>query len=242
MSYKKVIAIGDSFTRGDELADCSPHPYDNSCESLNTIYYEKTIFSQHTWPALIAKSLSIDYDCIAVGGIGNQLISWIAGSQIKSRQDCFFIINWSWFARFDLVDIKSDDWLTTHPRHNNTIDHYFYRYIDNDLWNLYRNLQQMHSTIQLLKKNNVNFIMTCLDDDRNKKVNNLRQANTPLYDMWSKSVDLLQDEVCSYIFDFDNMSFLEWSRHNGFALGPNGHPLEDAHIAAAKYMQQRITL
>jgi len=38
------------------------------------------------------------------------------------------------------------------------------------------------------------------------------------------------------------MTFLEWSRHNGFVLGPDGHPLEDAHSAAAQYIQRTVPL
>jgi len=37
------------------------------------------------------------------------------------------------------------------------------------------------------------------------------------------------------------MSFLEWSKHNNYELGPHGHPLEEAHIEAAKYINTIIT-
>jgi len=228
MSYKKVIAIGDSFTRGDELADC---PDDRSL---------KKNYSEMTWPALIAKSLNAKYILNAVGGKGNQWISWQVAAHIHSHGtvDCFYIINWSWFERFDYVDIDTEEWLTTHPRHENKLDHYFYRNLDSELWNLHRNLQQIHSTIALLKQFNINFIMTC--NDTLYKTDICSTRNTRSIPGWKRVIDVL--DISSEITMFDNMTFLEWSRHNGFVLGPDGHPLEDAHIAAAKYMQQRITL
>ena len=58
---------------------------------------------------------------------------------------------------------------------------------------------------------------------------------------WEKAITKLQQQVCPYITMFDNMSFLEWSKHKGFELGPNGHPLEKAHIEAAKYINTIIT-
>ena len=147
MPYEKVIAVGDSFTRGDELADCPKQ-----------ILGAPLSFSNNTWPALIAKNLSIDYDCIAIGGRGNQWISCRVAAQIK--KDTLYIVNWSWFERFDYIDPVTDSWRTTHPRHEDNLDHYFYRNLDNDIWNLHRNLQQIHSTISLLKQKNINFIMT----------------------------------------------------------------------------------
>jgi len=86
MLYKGVFAVGDSFTRGDELADCTADVSD---------------FSQTTWPALIAKSLNIDYDAVAIGGRGNQWISFVSSTDIK--QDNVLIVNWTWFERFDYI-------------------------------------------------------------------------------------------------------------------------------------------
>ena len=219
MPYNRVIAFGDSFTRGDELADCS--------DDVPLRY------SQSTWPALIAKLLNCDYECYAIGGKGNQWISWQVASRIK--QDTLCIVNWTWFERFDYVDVTTDEWTTTHPRHDEKLDHYFYRNLDNDVWNLHRNLQQIHSTISLLKQNNVNFIMTCLDNSYLSDLKDFRpgkQSNT----VWTNAVSNLQEQVIPHIVDFEGMSFLEWSKHNSFELGPNGHPLEKAHAEAANYI------
>ena len=229
MPYKRVIAFGDSFTRGDELANCP----DQLHEYLFPFQY-----SQSTWPASIAKLLNCDYECYALGGIGNQWISWKIAD--KLRQDTLVIVNWTWFERFDYVDIETDLWKTTHPRHEDKLNHYFYRNLDSDIWNLHRNLQQMHSTISLLKQNNIDFIMTCLDTHYSLTYNDMRSPG-PGTIAWNRAISSLQEQVVPYIVDFEDMSFLEWSKHNNYELGPHGHPLEEAHIEAAKYINTIIT-
>ena len=222
MLCKGVFAVGDSFTRGDELADCTADVSD---------------FSQTTWPALIAKSLNIDYDAVAIGGRGNQWISFVSSTDIK--QDNVLIVNWTWFERFDYINNTSDMWTSTHPRHEDNLNHYFYKNLDSDIWNLHRNLQQIHSTIHLLKQNNIKFIMTCLDPSYKSKINNIRTNNfskLPSRRSWTQSINRLHDQVLPYIVEFEGHTFLEWSHFNNFKCGPNGHPLEDAHAAAADYI------
>jgi hypothetical protein len=225
MPYNKVIAIGDSFTRGDELADCP--------EQLHE-YKFPFQYSQSSWPALLTKTLDCEYECYALGGIGNQWISWKTADKLK--QDTLVIVNWTWFERFDYVDPATDLWTTTHPRHEDKLDHYFYRNLDSDIWNLYRNLQQMHSTISLLKQNNVNFIMTCLDSAFRAEFNTIRQPGSNVSTHWQTAIANLQAQVKHYIVNFYGYTFLEWAKHKNFEIGPNGHPLEKAHVEAAKYI------
>ena len=216
MPYKKVIAVGDSFTRGDELADCSTH---------SRIAPHHT-HSLSTWPALVAKTLGIEYDCMTIGGRGNHWISMSVSTYLEKHRDAFFIINWSWFERFDYIDAETDQWTVTHPRHEDQLNHYFYKHIDSEKWNLHRNLQQIHSTICLLEQNNINFIMTCMD---------------PMLYTNENFVKPLQDQVKHYIVNFYGYTFLEWAKHKNFEIGPGGHPLEKAHAEAAKYINMATT-
>ena len=225
MPYNRVIAFGDSFTRGDELANFN-------CPDNAFVQY-----SISTWPALIAKSLNCDYNCYAIGGKGNQWISWQVAAQVK--QDTLYIVNWSWFERFDYIDLVTDKWRTTHPRHEENLDHYFYRNLDSDIWNLHRNLQQIHSTISLLKQNNINFIMTCLDPHYSFAYCDLRPPEIKR-STWINAILNLQKQILPHIVDFEGLSFLEWSKQNSFKLGPNGHPLEEAHAEAAKYINTNV--
>ena len=232
MPYNRVVAFGDSFTRGDELADCL----------TNSRIAPHHTHSLSTWPALIAKELGIEYDCLTIGGRGNQWISWQVAAQIKQDtlciEDTLCILNWSWFERFDYIDIETNQWAVTHPRHNDKLNHYFYKHVDHEQWNLHRNLQQIHSTISLLKQNNVNFIMTCLDTHYSLTYNDMQSLGSNT--VWTNAILSLQEQVVPHIVDFEDMSFLEWSKHKSFELGPNGHPLEKAHAEAAKYINTNV--
>lgn len=218
MPYKQVVAFGDSFTRGDELTNCK--------DQIERKFTKTIHFSESTWPALVAKQLSADYDCIAVGGKGNQWISYRVSQALRKLKDCLVIINWSWFERFDYIDIAAGQWAVTHPRHEHKLDNYFYKHLDSEQWNCHRNLQQIHSTINLLRNNKTHFIMTCLD---------------PMLHLHYDETASLYSQVKDFIVDFSDYTFLEWAKHKNFAIGPNGHPLEKAHAEAAKYINMKIT-
>ena len=81
--------------------------------------------------------------------------------------------------------------------------------------------------------------MTCLDTHYNLTYNDMRSPG-PGTIAWTNSISGLQEQVLPYIVDFEGMSFLEWSKHNSFELGPHGHPLEKAHIEAAKYINTHV--
>ena len=86
MPYNRLISIGDSFTRGDELADCPVN--DPRADD----------YSNSTWPALLAKQLNLKYHSRSKGGIGNQWISWKASAGCK--RNTLYVINWTFFERF----------------------------------------------------------------------------------------------------------------------------------------------
>lgn len=211
--YLSIHSYGDSFTYGTDLLDCDIHKS-----------------SEFTWPALLAKNLNLNYKCHALGGIGNQLISYIVFEQFSKstyKDRNFYIINWTWIERFDYIDPGADVWATTHPRHTDKLDHFFYKNIDSQPWNMLRNLQIIWSTISFLKQNNCDFVMTCLD-------NSLWDTN---YDIkHTPAIWVLQNLVRPYIVDFEGKGFLDWSNSYNFNKGITGHPLESAHEAAAKLM------
>ena len=81
--------------------------------------------------------------------------------------------------------------------------------------------------------------MTCLDPEYTTKVLDIRPhpyPRPPGLEAWDPAVDRLHGQVVPHILDFEGQTFLEWSHSNNFKCGPNGHPLEDAHAAAADYI------
>jgi len=215
-THRSLVSFGDSFTYGTELSDCvNQH-------------------SNKTWTALCAKDLGLIYQCLAKGGWGNQAISHeifrkYSESQYKNKN--FYVINWAWIERFDYIDIDSNDWKTVHPRHENLLSHFFYRHIDNQNWNLIRNLQIIYSTIKFLESQGCDFFMTCIDDNLFGENYSNNHASTIL---------TLQSLVKPYIHTIEDKNFYSWSMEKKFPNGPNGHPLEQAHAAASEYWLKKI--
>ena len=230
MTYKKVVAFGDSFTRGDELADCPPQLFQGNPFAHST----------RTWPALLAHQLGIDYDCRAMGGRGNQYISNQVNRHINSADNYLFIVNWTYFGRFDFLD-HDDLWSTICPGY---IEHKFetdyYKIFDNDIWNLNRNLQIIHSVLSLLREYKIDFIFTCHDSTFKATFDNLRTYKSELQNHWQKSIDVLSKSVVPTITEFEGVTFREWAAKHDYPVGPGGHPLEKAHIEAAKYINTNV--
>jgi len=215
-SHRSLFSFGDSFTYGTELSDC-----------INN-------YSRKTWPSLVANKLGLSYDCYAYGGTGNQQIAYhvvdiFSKSIYKNRN--LYVINWTWIERFDYIDIDSDRWQTIHPRHENLLAHFFYKHVDHHAWNLIRNLQIIYSTIQFLRTHDCNFFMTSIDD-------NLLDKNYPME--WTSTISTLQSLVRPYINLIENKNFYAWSKDKKFSFAPGGHPLEDAHSAAADYWFDKV--
>lgn len=213
---QSLLAFGDSFTYGVELADSQESP------------------SVSTWPALVAKKLGVDYHCVAKGGVGNQWISYhvmarYARGLYKNRN--LWCINWSWIERFDYIDSTTEDWSAIYPRHDDKLSHFFYRNLDNRSWNLFRNLEIIYSTIKFLEQHGCAFFMTCIDDTLFSK---------DYHDSHILPVSTLQNLVRPYINTFDGYGFYTWSIKQGFDTGPGGHPLESAHSAAADHIWQQV--
>jgi hypothetical protein len=81
-----IVAGGDSFIHGSELKDQTP-----------------TIFSKFTIPALLAKSVSADYVCVAEPGNANNAIArqvMNACEQYKG-QSLFVFVMWSFTHRYE---------------------------------------------------------------------------------------------------------------------------------------------
>jgi len=48
----------------------------------------------------------------------------------------------------------------------------------------------------------------------------------------------LQQGIVPHLHLFDGVNFVEWSQRNGYAISSEyHHPLEQAHVAAADYLQ-----
>lgn len=207
-------SFGDSFFYGCDLEDCDDNLY----------------ASNSTWPALIAQQLQLEYTCYADPGSGNRAIFNSIANAIKQHSNrMIYAVNWSWIDRFDYVDPEDNSWWTcrpsgsiyTQPERQTA----YYKYLHSELLDKNMSIQLIYSAIKLLQDHDCKFCMTFMDP-------------LILDQRWHcpSEVELLQELSRPYLHTFESgMTFLEWSRHNGYPESDNWHPLEIAHSAAADY-------
>jgi hypothetical protein len=207
-------SFGCSFTYGSDLHDCTDVPNEGS---------------QHTWPALLAKSLKLEYECYAHTVIGNLQIYQNILDQVGLTDSDFFVINWTWLDRFDFIDPAKEHWETLRPNGTTATHQLYYRNFYNQYHTMLTNASYISSVIGILNQHNIKFIMTVLDETLFEDIDPNWQIPRP--------TKILQNQIEPYITWFDNQTFLDWSKQKEFPISETLHPLEDAHQAAFKLIQ-----
>jgi len=210
----KLKSFGCSFTYGNDLHDCAGGPFEAS---------------QFTWPALLAKSLELEYDCYAHPGIGNLQIYQTVLDHVRLKDSDFFIINWTWLDRFDFIDPLKEHWNTLRPDGDTPEHQLYYRYFYNQYHTMLTNSSYIKTTADILNSRDIKFIMTLMDTTLFDEVNTSWQD--------PRAISLLQKEIKPYITWFDDQTFLNWSKQKGFPISETLHPLEDAHRAGFELIQ-----
>lgn len=216
-----IISFGCSLTFGTDLSDSN---FDAAWPTA----------SKMTWPALVSQRLGVDYQTRAQGGIGNLCIADRVARNVHFFLDPsrFFIINWTFIDRFDFSHPQGmhfnsgfRDYNTCRPNETDELSEFYYRNFHSEYRDKLVNLMYIKTTIDVLQRHKVKFIMTAIDD-----LLWCRQ--------WHASPHILelQQEISPYFLDFEGRNFLDWSRHCGFDISDTGHPLEKAHAAAADLM------
>ena len=184
--------------------------------------------SQHTWPAKLAQHLGLDYRCRAYPGCGNLLIAervLLDLDRLRNNTQ-LVVVGWTWIDRFDYNNPDNfDGWNTVRPSANDDRAEFYYKKLHSEYRDKLTSLLTIKSVIDVLKQNNLPFVMTYMDD--------------LLFDTrWhtSKSIQYLQNYIKPYMTTFENQTFLPWSKSHGYAISPTLHPLEQAHAAAGDYM------
>jgi len=255
----RIVAFGDSFTRGTELSDSidywdatvienqqrykkehavssarniGPYSEVDQNHKLTTIY---ACYSEKTWPALLAKYLNVDYECYATSGSSNQtilrnLIKYIPHITL----DDLVIINWTYISRSDFYDpnVAQMDrrWVTISPTdENSTKFSSFY----------YKYIQsELWDKWESLK-----LILLAISLLKTKQINfRMTCIDKLIMDQTYHSPSYIknaQSEINEYIQWFEGMGFNDWVSKYHFTRGENNHPLEEAHIAAFNYIKKQ---
>jgi hypothetical protein len=221
-------AFGCSFIYGTELADVGD-PFSPS----------RPPASKNTWTALIAKKLALSYKCAAKGGCGNLLIldRVLDNIEMDRDQQDFYIVAWTYGMRFDYSNRvgphfngpELDCWRTLRPMDLSNLHDFYFEKLQSDHRDKLTTLLYMSQAIDALQSRNLPFYMTCMDDE----IFNEKWHSTP-------GMQYLQKKVQPHIRTFEGQNFLRWARARGFPVGDGGHPLEEAHAAAADLVYPEI--
>jgi len=215
----RLKSFGCSFIFGSELSD------DGSAGAFATS-------SRLTWPAHLARHLGRTYECHARPGSGNlQISEWVLNEASQSTVDDLFVISWSWIDRFDYYPVnppqprRSQPWRTIMPVDTDSTAQVYYRDLHSEYRDKFVTLGCIQLVIDILERKGIPFVMTYID-----RLMFDQQYNT------SPAVQNLQSCINPYMRLFEDQTFLEWSRAHGYPEGAAGHPLEQAHQAAADIM------
>jgi hypothetical protein len=208
---KKVVAIGDSFLAGSELAN------------PNT-----------TWPALFANKYQLEYQCLAKAGHSIQFVVRTLFESIHTEsQNCLFVIHWPNALRMEYVDKQHDTWIQINPNavllgneHSTEVQSMYYKHMNSLLGDKWHSLVMISSALAVLKQTGHRYAMTTVDDFLFAT-----DFHNPTY------VEFLQHKCKDEIYQFNDLTFLKWAEANNFTFGPRGHPLEQAHQKAFEYFE-----
>jgi hypothetical protein len=205
----RLKSFGCSFIFGSDLAD----------DGRNGRYATP---SRHSWPALLAKRLDMSYDCYARPGAGNLRIAERVLSQAACNEKNLYVIGWTWIDRFDYSG-KKNMWSTITPTTDSEVSHMYYRDLHSQYRDKLTSLMAIRTCIDVLKQKQCPFIMTYMDDLLWETEWHVTPAVTDM-----------QNYVRPYMRNFEEKTFLDWSRQNKFPISDMLHPLEPAHAAAAE--------
>ena len=215
----KLKSFGCSFIFGTDLAD----------ETRGEPYVQS---SQLTWPALLAQDLGLEYECHARPGSGNlRILEKILS--ISMQTPATFVIGWTWIDRFDYtvppaVDThiydyanQSNLWKTIMPVDSDTRAKVYYRELHSQYRDKFTSLTYIKTAIDVLKQKNIPFVMTYIDE---------LLFETEWHS--DSAIVYLQNYIRPYMTKFQDKTFLDFSRQNGYPISSTYHPLESAHQAA----------
>jgi len=247
-----IVAGGDSFIYGSELADC------NDSHSLST------------FTALLAQGC--DYQCVAWPGSANNSIARAVMTQCEANQGPQgVIVSWTFPSRYEFkftydTGQRTGEWYSISPwtvredvtsireefkEFNQSIFNdqvaslnrakktgiydfakMFYSHVgSSEYWEIYSSLKELVFLQNYLKLKQIPYLFTCAD--------NTLFDNYTVQHMDRTIKGLINQVDMSKWCLFDNKGFYQWSVDNKYRIGTT-HPLEQAHADAALLMKDKF--
>ena len=242
----RLIAGGDSFIYGSELADCVDS---NGQEQV----------SQLTYPALIAKELGMEYECVARPGYSNAAIRRTVMNACEQYDDIdLVIVSWSFTGRYEfrinqkwqqisswtaIDDVKeiekkfqfdnpivlkhhADELAQAKQSGLSNFAQWFYANTDY-VAEAYDTLSNIVMLEQYLMLNDIPYIFTAAD------------RNSIDVKVKDESIVALQNQLGKLWGWFDNKGFYTWAQDMKYPFATT-HPREEAHIEEAHIFYEHI--
>jgi hypothetical protein len=226
-----LVAAGDSFVWGSELAD-SPDGSPNG-------------YSRNTFPALLAQQSNMDYVCAAYPGNANNAISRMTIDALsKIDDDKFLLVEWTYLQRceFRITDkwVSINSWHTTAKEFSES---YFKHAGDSEYYEIYSILKEIVFLQQYCIINKIPYMFMTADNQFFQHENYLRYRDTDLMNLYNQI-------IWENWFWFDAgiqqnetripRGFCQWAVENKYLTGEGGHPLEEAHKDAAMLIKEKF--
>ena len=253
-----IVAGGDSFIWGSELADC-----------LNT---GPNGYSSNTFTALLSKDY--EYQCAAFPGNGNDSIARMTINACEKNKDKkqLVIVSWTFSGRyeFNIQTTQGKRWEVINSwsvgkQYTNADDIYKNKAVDLfknnadvlgigkfaesyfanvgflEYWEVYTSLKEIVYLQNYLTVNKIPYLFTCADNsifnsytlkDPDDIIQSLyNQLNFENWYFFPAGIGLNQTET--------PRGFYQWAVENKYKIGDT-HPLEDAHKDAAELIKEKF--
>ena len=222
-----LVAGGDSFIWGSELSD-SPHGGANGHSRL-------------TYPALLAQQANMDYVCAAYPGNANQAISRMAINSCSN--DLFLLVTWTYPQRAEFM--FSDKWKSINSWHTaeKEFSKHYFNHVNSEYFELYSMLKEILFLQQYCQINHIPYLFMTADNHFYQTENYHRRINFELKNLYTQI-----DWQSWFFFSAGTQAnetqsprgFYQWAIENKYSIGPEGHPLEQAHADAALLIKEKF--
>jgi hypothetical protein len=225
----KLIAFGDSFTWGSDMGDTMRIEEFRQKYANSSIRYH-SMYSRRTWQKHLADSLDMDYKCLAQEGCSNQTIHrrFFEALPLISPDDVVSI-NFTWRDRHDFYDGKK--WNTIRPSgtEDNPQTKLYYKHFQDPNQDQIESLTLLNNIIDCLElRGCTKYVVTCVD---------ALMYNDPHHSSL-EVIKALQNCHNDKITWFDGKGFYQWAQDNNYPISPMWHPLEEAHLAGFRMLQE----
>lgn len=227
----KLIAGGDSFIWGSELAD-SPHGGPNG-------------YSHSTYPALLSKQANMEYVCAAYPGNANNAISrTVIDSLGNDLTDCFLLVSWTYPQRHEFR--FGNKWTSInswHTAEKQFSQEYFKHVGNNEYYELYNTLKEILFLQNYCLQQKIPYMFMTADNTFYCHDNYVRSKDKSIINLYS---NINWDRWfwfpagTSAHETLAPRGFYQWAVENKYTVGPHGHPLEQAHSDAAILIKEKF--